>query len=210
MRPVAEKSGFAVFRCDPDASGALPDYDTRRKIEEQVARQAREHLIIFVDAAQNRQVWQWVRRAPGRPKAYREQSYYRGQSGEALVQVLQRMIFDFSEAAGITIVTAARRVTSAFDVDRVTKRFYDRFKTEQSAFLAFIKGIASEDTCKWYASLMLNRLMFTYFIQKKGFLAGDVEYLPNRLRLVQQRYGQGQFHSFYRSFLLRLFHDGLG
>ena len=210
LHPVAQKSGFAVFRCDPDASGGLPNDDARRKIEEQVARQVREHLIIFVDAAQNRQFWQWVRRTPGRPKAYRGQPYYRGQSGEALVQVLQRMIFDFSEAAGVTIVTAARRVTSAFDVDRVTKRFYDRFKAEQSAFLAFIQGIASEDNRKWYASLMLNRLMFTYFIQKKGFLAGDSNYLPNRLRLVQQRHGQNQFHSFFRSFLLRLFHDGLG
>jgi hypothetical protein len=28
---------------------------------------------------------------------------------------------------------------------------------------------------------MLNRLMFVYFIQKKGFLAGDERYLANRL-----------------------------
>src|SRR5690349_4757690 len=72
LRPVAHMGGFAIFCCDPDASGTLPDYDTRRKIEEQVARQAHEHLIIFVDAAHNRQVWQWVRRVPGKLKAYRE------------------------------------------------------------------------------------------------------------------------------------------
>ncbi len=57
---------------------------------------------------------------------------------------------------------------------------------------------------------MLNRLMFVYFIQKKGFLDGDPDYLRNRLRLTQQRRGAGAFLSFYRHFLLRLFHEGLG
>ena len=57
---------------------------------------------------------------------------------------------------------------------------------------------------------MLNRLMFVYFIQKKGFLDGDTDYLRNRLRMMQTRKGRDSFHSFYRHFLLRLFHEGLG
>ena len=40
---------------------------------------------------------------------------------------------------------------------------------------------------------MLNRLMFVYFIQKKGFLDGDPDYLRNRLRSVQQRQGKDKF-----------------
>src|SRR5262249_6452542 len=63
---------------------------------------------------------------------------------------------------------------------------------------------------EWYASLMLNRLMFIYFIQKKGFLDGDPDYLRNRLRLMQKRKGKNHFLSFYRYFLRRLFHEGLG
>ena len=46
---------------------------------------------------------------------------------------------------------------------------------------------------------MLNRLMFVYFIQKKGFLDGDPDYLQNRMRNVRQT-GQNQFQSFYRYF----------
>ncbi|MBX7259967.1 MAG: SAM-dependent methyltransferase, partial [Candidatus Hydrogenedentes bacterium] len=57
-------------------------------------------------------------------------------------------------------------------------------------------------------SLMLNRLMFIYFIQKKGFLDKDVHYLNNRLQKVQQRKGKGKFQTFYRYFLLCLFHEG--
>ena len=57
---------------------------------------------------------------------------------------------------------------------------------------------------------MLNRLMFVYFIQKKGFLDGDIDYLRNRLAMVQKLRGKDRFQTFYRYFLLRLFHDGLG
>ena len=39
---------------------------------------------------------------------------------------------------------------------------------------------------------MLNRLMFVYFIQKKGFLDGDPDYLRNRLQQVRAPQGQGQ------------------
>ncbi len=59
-------------------------------------------------------------------------------------------------------------------------------------------GIGDAEKREWYASLMLNRMMFTYFIQKKGFLAGDTDYLRHKLSDVQARYGAGQFHSFYR------------
>jgi len=57
---------------------------------------------------------------------------------------------------------------------------------------------------------MLNRLMFVYFIQRKGFLDGDPDYLRNRLARMRREYGQDRFYSFYRYFLLRLFHEGLG
>jgi len=57
---------------------------------------------------------------------------------------------------------------------------------------------------------MLNRLMFVYFIQKKGFLDNDPDYLRHRLLAMQREHGQDKFYSFYRHFLLRLFHEGLG
>ena len=57
---------------------------------------------------------------------------------------------------------------------------------------------------------MLNRMMFIYFIQKRGFLDNDVNYLRNRLRHMQnENMARTRFQSFYRFFLLRLFHEGL-
>ncbi|MDZ7743653.1 MAG: DNA methyltransferase [Bacteroidota bacterium] len=99
---------------------------------------------------------------------------------------------------------------------KVTKKFYTEFKKQHSQFLDFIQGIDDalpdkDNTNKqWYASLMLNRLMFCYFIQKKGFLDQDKHYLKNKLKACQELSGNDNFYSFYRSFLLELFHDGLG
>ena len=118
--------------------------------------------------------------------------------------------FTLDEEEQLSLTDVTRRARAAFDVDEVTKKFYDRFKAEHAAFLKFIKGINAQADLEWYTSLMLNRLMFVYFIQKKGFLDGDTNYLQNRMRLVREIKGRDKFLSFYRYFLLRLFHDGLG
>ena len=209
LRGIAEKRGMVAFVVD-SSSDALPEYATRRKIESQAAKSVHEHLIVYADAARTSQVWQWVRRESGRPTACREFHYQSGQSGEALIQRLDAVTFTLDEEADLSIVDVTRRARAAFDVERVTKRFYDRFKTEHEAFLGFIRGLKSQEDLEWYASVMLNRLMFVYFIQKKGFLDGDRDYLRHRLESVQEDSGRDQFHSFYRYFLLRLFHEGLG
>jgi hypothetical protein len=211
LEAIAEKKGMVAFMCEPSAAGVpMPDYAARRKIENQVRRAAHEHLIIYVDRDRKSQIWQWVRREPGRPAASREHTYQLGQPGDALIQKLQAISFSLDEEDELNVVVVAGRVREGFDVERVTRRFYDRFKSEHEAFLRFITGIQSLGDREWYGSLMLNRLMFVYFIQKKGFLDGDPDYLRNRLSLMRSRRGKDKFLSFYRHFLLRLFHEGLG
>ncbi len=211
LTAVAEKRGVHIFRCGPGTDGRLPEYPTRRKIEKRLTRLAHEHLMIFVDAAKTVQVWHWVARRPGRPDQPREYVYDTEKSGDAMVQKLLGIEFPFSEEESVTLDGAVRKLRDSFDRDMVTRKFYDQFKCEHKAFLGFIKGIPAEENRKWYTSLMLNRLMFVYFVQKKGFLAGDPHYLRNRLAMVREREGKGKgrFLNFYRSFLLALFHEGL-
>lgn len=199
---VAEKCGLVVYTCAPGSDGGIPLYPVRRKIERRVAKSTYEHLIIFTDAARATQVWQWVKRQTGSQTVCREQVFRAGQTGEALLQKLERLAFELEEEERLSIAVVADRVRKALDIEKVTKKFYARFKNEHDAFLRFIRGIRDQGEREWYASLTLNRLMFVYFIQKKGFLDGNTDYLRDRLRKATP--------DFFRRFLLRMFHEGLG
>ena len=210
LQAVAQKRGMVALRCPTPAGGRLPEYSVRRKIEQQVAKAAHEHLIIFTDAAQTTQIWQWVKREPGKPAACREHTFHKSQTGDALIQKLEVIAFTLAEEETLVLNDVTRRARAGFDVERVTKRFYEIFQKEHKAFLKFITGITESTDHEWYASVMLNRLMFVYFIQRKGFLDGDRDYLRHRLNRCQQEKGRDNFYSFYRYFLLRLFHEGFG
>ena len=209
LRGFAEKRGVQIFECQPNGEGEIPDYQTRRKIEKQVTKSAYEHLIVFIDGDKNTQIWQWVARQPGTPAAFREHHYQpQHQSGDALIQKLSAISIPLDEEEALDLTGTVHKLRDAFDRDRITKKFYDHFKREHGAFLEFIKGVTEKGDQEWYASLMLNRLMFVYFIQKKGFLDGNLNYLQDRLGQVQSRKGKGKFLSFYQYFLLCLFHEG--
>jgi hypothetical protein len=202
LREFAEKRGVHVFECRAETPASMPDFKTQRKIETQLRRAAREHLVIYTDATRTKQVW--------KPVDWRGHEFYPGhQSGDSLIEKLQAIRIPLDEEEGLDLLGAIHKLRDAFGLrDRITKRFYDRFQKEHGAFLEFIEGISDQGDREWYASLMLNRLMFVYFIQKKGFLDGDHDYLRNRLKAVQSRKGKGKFHTFYRYFLLALFHQG--
>ena len=204
LNAFSEKRGMVVFLCDPSSDGAIPDYSIRRKIERQVTKSHHEHLIIYLDADKRKQIWQWVKREPGKPAACREHSYYANQPGDSLIQKINNLAFSLEEEEQLTIFEVGKRARKAFDVEKVTKRFYDRFKTEHGKFLKFLKGIPEGKFQRWYVSVMLNRLMFIYFIQKKGFLDDDNNYLLSRLNKSKQR-GKDRY---YKDFLCPLFFEG--
>ncbi len=205
LQAIAQKRGFTAYLCS-----SIPDRPTRLKIDHQVTKTAREHFVIYTDQPAGQQIWQWVRREPGKPIASRDHRFDTSGSGDALIQRLDQIAVDLAEEEQLALTDVTRKAKAAFDVDKVTKRFYERFKAEHAAFLKFIKGIKAQADLEWYTSLMLNRLMFVYFIQKKGFLDGDTNYLQDRMQKVRALKGKDKFQSFYRYFLVRLFHEGLG
>src|SRR5437763_1704556 len=90
-------------------------------------------------------------------------------------------------------------------MERVTKRFYEDFKREQERFLHDIQGIDDERDRRWYASVLLNRLMFIYFLQRKLFIDnGNVDYLQGKLAESRDR-GTDRYYS---EFLKLLFFEG--
>jgi hypothetical protein len=215
---IAEKQGFAIMLCPPQAGGKAPVSSVRKQIENRVTKTYFEHLIIYTDAKQTQQIWQLAIKEENKPKQVREVSWYSHQDTTVLFQRLKNLFFTLDEEEKITIVDVKQRISENFakNTEQVTKKFYDSFKKQHTIFLDFIKGIDDKladkenENKQWYASLMLNRLMFCYFIQKKGFLNRDVHYLQNKLKACGEVAGDDKFYGFYRSFLLELFHDGLG
>lgn len=206
MEPVAEKSGFQVYSCDVNE---IPTAAECKKIDNQLRRYGFDYICIFVQQNTSHHLWL----TPVKTNEKRElvkTEYLGGSQADFLYSKMDDLSFDLTER--VLISDVKQRVQGSFHLnsEKVTKDFYAQFRKEHKEFAAHIGGLSNEKERDWYTSVMLNRLMFCYFIQKKGFLNGDTNYLSNKLRWVQQEKGAGRFfETFYKGFLSIMFHDGL-
>lgn len=204
LNGIVEKEGFAIYELINSSSEPIK-YALRKKISNKLAKIQLEHLIVFTE--KNEQVWQWIKRATKNSPAVTRSEIYNPatQSGEKLYQKLEKLFFGWDD---YTITDVTQRINDSLNKDKVTKKFYEEFRKNKDSFTKFIEGMTETVDKEWYSSLMLNRLMFIYFIQKKGFLNNDLNYMRNKLNEIQDKKGNDKFYSFYREFLLVLFHEG--
>jgi type I restriction-modification system DNA methylase subunit len=209
IREAAQKCGFHAYVCETDD---LPQHALRRKLDVQLRRYGNDYLLVFVKPdAPFRHQWQ----VPVKTVEKRELvavEYAAPDQAAFLFEKIEAISFGLTDAVSIVDVTA--KVHGAFTVNaaKITKDFYTGFRKQHDSFATFIEGLPKDKEAdrQWYASVMLNRLMFCYFIQKKGFLNLDLDYLQTKLRETQQRRGRDAFFgSFYKAFLSVLFRDGL-
>ncbi|MFN7715825.1 MAG: DUF559 domain-containing protein, partial [Pseudanabaenaceae cyanobacterium] len=204
-RGVAELAGVMVLEITA-ADGVIPDAKLRVSLHKEIAKLYLENLLIFLDGERKQSLWYWVKRE-GNKKYRRDHLYVKGQSGDLFLSKLGALVVDLKDwdSGDITILNAARRLKESFDIDQVTKKFFNEFQALHRDFLGLIQGIDLDADRRHYASILLNRLMFVYFLQRKYFLDhGDEFYLENKLKASQQR-GQNLF---YREFLHTLFFEG--
>ena len=167
VKPIADKRGFNVFTCSLDKD-SIPLSNTLKKIDKEVSKYSYEHFIIYNSRLDNNQKWQWIKKEINQPLVNRTIEYS-SHKKESLLQVLDNITIALDEEDSLSLLKVKSKAKKAFDVDKVTKKFYDKFKKQHNQFLGFIEGISVDFDKEWYASLMLNRLMFVYFIQKKRF-----------------------------------------
>jgi len=206
-RQLAQLSGVVVLEVTA-TDGQMPQAKTRAALHKEIAKHHHENLLIFVDRARASSLWYWVKRV-GTKLHPREHLYVKGQPGDLFLSKLGAMVVDITEldASGALPVTeVASRLKKALDIERVTKKFYREFSDQHLAFLDLIEGIADDRQRRWYASILLNRLMFVYFLQKKGFVDhGKLDYLQAKLAHSQASFGKDRY---YRAFLWPLFFEG--
>ncbi len=205
-RQIAHLSGVVVFEITAD-DGKIPDAKLRAAVHKEIAKQHHENVLLFVDLDRTQSLWYWVKRQDGKTLS-RDHLFVRGQPGDLFLSKLTQIVFDigdFDAEGNVSIVEVARRLRAALDVEKVTKKFYGEFQEQHIAFLELIRGVKDERQRRWYASVLLNRLMFIYFLQKKRFLdGGDTNYLRRKLS-ESQTLGRNLFFS---DFLKLLFFEG--
>lgn len=215
---IADKLGFRIYLYTFE--GRIPDRQFLIALDREVVFRAAAHLTIFMDAKRENQVWLWVKdkQEGGKQRSIpRLHRYNNSQNGESLAQKIDLLYISLFDEDKLTLTSVLDRVTQGFDVDKVERKFYDLFQKQHTNFMRHIDKITDQDDLKWYTSIMLNRLMFVYFLQRKKVLNnkssvafdGSQSYLEDRLKEVRDLKGADKFYTFYRYFLLRLFHDGL-
>lgn len=210
---VAERNGLQVVVAEVNN---IPTTSLARRIDAQLRKQAQDYIAIYM-AKDIHGHHAWVVPVKNVDKRDLVSIEYESPSkADFLIQKLDHITFNPAETTTIVDVKEGVHRAFAVNAEKITKDFYSGFKKEHTAFAKFITGIDDNVAVRdnrnkqWYASVMLNRLMFCYFIQKKGFLDGNINYLREKLEWVRREQGEDRFFgSFYKEFLTRLFADGL-
>ena len=206
VRQIAQLSGVVIFEIR-QKDGKIPDAKKRAAVYKDIAKHHHENLLIFVDGIRSQSIWYWVKLE--NKKIYpRDHVYVKGQPGDLFLSKLGTMVVDISEldeAGNIPVTEVAGRLRDALDIERVTKKFYREFSDERLNFIDLIEGIDNERDRRWYASILLNRLMFIYFLQQKYFLDnGNINYLQHKLTESTQEFGTDKY---FPVFLKALFFE---
>lgn len=120
-----------------------------------------------------------------------------------------RIVWSLEEEEAITLTDVITGLRNAFDRDRISKNFYEKFKAQHEAFAAFIEGLtAASDKTRYVADAQPADVRL--FHSEEGLSGWRRELSCQADGLCGAAAGKGKFHSFYRQFLRRLFHEGLG
>ena len=217
-RQIADLGGVGVYEI---VAPTIADRKTREAIGREMRQIQYECLLIFVDAQRTQSVWHWAKKEGDKnTHIVREHFFAGGQPGDLFISKISAIVFDMSEfdpEGRVALTQVAAKLRTALDVQRVTKKFFGEFKTIHDDLVGLIAGIPQERDRRWYASILLNRLMFIYFLQRKGFLDfknknsrdGNVLYLQQKLTHYQNPAEKKQAGgNFYGEFLQLLFFEG--
>jgi hypothetical protein len=202
---IAELSGVVVYLIT-SADGKIPESKERGLISTEMKAVSAENFVIFVDKQQTQAIWRWLK-TQDKKTLSREHFYFKGQTGDLFITKLAGLFTDINEIEkGVMLFEVTQKLQKALDIEIVTKKFFAQYQNLFVDFYKLIEGIDTEAEQKWYASVLLHRLMFIYFLQKKGFVdQANLNYLNDKLKQSDQTIGKNKF---YAIFLDKLFFEG--
>lgn len=162
-------------------SNAVLSLNDERLVVTQLLKDHLDALFVFSNAAQN--TWHFLNVKPELEHAHTRRRLFRRITvgpEERLRTASERIaLLDMARLGeGASRFDVLEEHERAFDVEAVTKRFFAEYQVLFRMFQKDLSKRTGDET--WahdYALQFLNRCMFLYFIQRKGWLGNDKEFL---------------------------------
>jgi len=173
---------------------------TEREIVKRISRYYPENIIVFTNK-ENNEAHFINTKYIGKDKEREARGFRRITVGKTdrLRTAAERLSNIYADE-GISTLTLMTKSEEAFDIEAVSKEFYKEFVEKYKELRDVIRNnnpsFKKEDADKFTQEIM-NRLLFLYFIQKKGWLNGEYRFLYTNFKSNQTNY--------YKNFLIPLF-----
>lgn len=196
---IAQREGVQVVAVALREDGRVPA-DRVRKALAAIRRTLGEVLLVAADESRSQLHFVYPGEQAGR-EVLRRTVVYRGQPRRTVAEQLAG-IYAAAERGDLRAA-----LDRAYDVEPVTREFFKEYKRVFDLVMGQVRGLPDEDERKLFCQTLFNRLMFLYFLQRKGWLTfgGDENYLA-ALWKDAQRQGDANF---YDSRLKLLFFSAL-
>ncbi len=174
-----------------------------KKVEDQLAG---DLLLVFTNTPAS-QLHLVLPSYEGKRQTLRRMVVERDLPRRTAVQQVAGIYWNLQDRGGIRSA-----LDSAFDVEAVTKEFFKEYKRVFDLAMGAVQGFGEDEeeqeSKKLFVQTLFNRLMFVYFLSRKGWLAfkDDRDYL----NALWNDYGSDSSQdNFYRDRLEHLFFFGL-
>lgn len=215
--PIAHLGGLTVFRLDWPGD-RLPGVTARRAVQRALAPTHAEHLVVYVANGGRQISFTWARRRGEGRTELRTLPYEKDSPARTTLERLALLQFTLEEldrypdaAPPITAVTA--KLDAAFDVEAVTRQFYQEIANWYFWARDHVKFPMPRDEKNRDAYLaqslirLITRLIFCWFVKAKGLIPDelfDPQALARLLRHGDQL-ATSQKTVFYKAILQNLF-----
>ena len=160
---IAQKCGVDVWKIE------IPNENFDKKtVMKFLKSKSTEYFILYI--VNQIQEWEF----PSNGRIYRYQ-YKKNFHNDSFIQRLVGLSFTPEESSEATIIDVLDRLNSNFNTDNVSKRFYSDYMKIHNKISDSLTLVEDDKDKDRIANSLLTRYLFTYFIQKKGFLDNNLD-----------------------------------
>lgn len=188
LHPLAQLAGLPVFRVNWPAD-RLPGVTARRAVQRALKPIHIEHLICYVTPDGRQAAFTWARRRSDERIELRTLSYEVGAPARTTIERLGELAFSLEDLGLFgepPITTVIDRLNRAFDVEQVTRQFYQEianwyFWARDSRDVTLPKDVRTDEDRALFFIRLLARLIFCWFLRKKRDPRTGQSLLPDDL-----------------------------